>query len=284
MDKIEHRFLNHIPMHSLSLRLARATIKMEHDQDWKIDKINPVHDLVVGLSGTGLYQIGDNATKIALGPGSAMLIPAYTRFRGMHNGLSIPFTGIAQHFSLELFGKGDFIQQMDLERVVKIPHWDVIEPMVSHYRNIAPHNTTNLAQHHLFMVILLAYLEEAFINWMTERKPNDAHDHLSVHIMLVASQLSADPVGSGVDVALSNIPYNQDYFRRAFKERMGYTPQKFRELKRMEFAANRLGMGLSVKTVAAELGFNDPYFFSRMFKRYLRASPSKYREKSNVDP
>ncbi|MEM9522898.1 MAG: helix-turn-helix domain-containing protein [Pseudomonadota bacterium] len=47
-----------------------------------------------------------------------------------------------------------------------------------------------------------------------------------------------------------------------------------REFKRMQFAANRLGMGLSVKAVASELGYSDPYFFSGMFKRHLGASPS----------
>jgi transcriptional regulator GlxA family with amidase domain len=32
--------------------------------------------------------------------------------------------------------------------------------------------------------------------------------------------------------------------------------------------------------VAAELGFADPYFFSRTFKRHIGASPLKYRAKA----
>jgi AraC-like DNA-binding protein len=63
------------------------------------------------------------------------------------------------------------------------------------------------------------------------------------------------------------------------------TPQKYRELKRMEFAVSRLGQGHSVKQVAGELGYSDPYFFSRMFKRYIGSSPSSYRlRRGGMDP
>ena len=76
------------------------------------------------------------------------------------------------------------------------------------------------------------------------------------------------------------MPYNPDYFRRAFRDRVRMTPQKFGELKRMEFAARRLGMNCSVKEAAAELGFADPDFFSRTFKRHIGASPLKCRARS----
>lgn len=279
MDQIEHSPLAHIPMHSLGLRLARSTIKMTHTPAWRIDKLNPVHDLVVCLSGSGVYQVGDDPGRVRLTPGDAMLIPAYSRFRGAHGGGEGDYTGIAQHFSLELFGRGDLLSQMTYRRVVTLPNWPVLAPMVMHYRETVPHGSTTLPQHHQFMVILLAFLEEAFVGWKAESQSLNSQDHLSVQIMLAASRLSSDPLGAGVDDALADVPYNPDYFRRAFKDRLGYTPQKFRELKRMEFAANRLGMGLSVKAVAAELGYEDPYFFSRMFKRYLGASPSTYRER-----
>ncbi|SFB01045.1 transcriptional regulator, AraC family [Poseidonocella pacifica] len=281
MDKIEHHALGHIPMRSLSLRLARSTIRMSHGASWRINKVNPVHDLIICLSGSGVYQVGEDAERIELRPGEAMLIPAYTRFRGNHGGGSELFTGIAQHFTLDLFERGDLIQQMALRRAVGLPNWGALEPLLRHYRDASPHGSTTLVQHHQFMVVLLAFLETAFVEWRVDGAEPDSQDHLSVQIMLAAARLSADPLGSGAgaDEVLERIPYNPDYFRRAFKERIGYTPQKFRELKRMEFAANRLGMGLSVKAAAEELGYSDPYFFSRMFKRYLGANPSSYRER-----
>ncbi|SNT30853.1 helix-turn-helix domain-containing protein [Tropicimonas sediminicola] len=276
MDKTEHSPLSHIPVGSLSLRLARSTIKMQHDVGWRIDKLNPVHDLIICLSGQISYQVGHAPEPVILTPGDGMLIPAHTRFRGSNAG-DTPIVGIAQHFSLEFFRRGDLIRQMALKQVVRMPNWEVLEPMIRYFRESAPTDRTTLAQHHQFMVLLLAYLEEAFQEWLVERSVPESADHLSMQIMLVASRLSADPLGAGVEEALRTVPYNPDYFRRAFRERIGQTPQKFRELKRMEFAANRLGMGLTVKAVAAELGYTDPYFFSRMFKRHLGVSPSTYR-------
>ena len=268
--------ISHIPMRSLSLRLARSTIKMRHDTAWRIDKVNPVHDLIVCLTGSGVYQIGDEREPTTIAPGDAVLVPAYTRFRGCSGGGGL-FTGIAQHFTLELFGRGDLISQMSLRRSIRLPNWPVLLPLVRQYREVSPTGSTTLAQHHQLMVILLAFLEGAFAGWKTEADEMPSRDHLSVEIVRVATRLSADPLGSGVEEALRGVPYNPDYFRRAFRDRIGHTPRKFREMKRMEFAASRLGMGMSVNAVAAELGFADPYFFSRMFKRYLGASPSSYK-------
>lgn len=266
-------------MKSLSLKLVRSTIKMRHAPSWRVEKLNPSDDLMICLSGRGEYEIEGRPDKIHFEEGQAMLIPAYTRFRGQYAGDGELMTGIAQHFTLELFERDDLIKRMRLRDPIYLKNWDVMKPFVQLYRENAPAVHTTLAQSHQFMVLLLAFLETAFLGWKTDEGAPESKDHLSMQIMLVASQLSADPLGAGAEEALEKIPYNADYFRRAFKERIGYTPQKFRELKRMEFAANRLAAGLTVKSVAAELGFSDPYFFSRLFKRYLGDSPSTYRER-----
>lgn len=281
MDEIEQFPLTRLPMHSLSLRLARAPIKMRHGQAWKIDKVNPVHDLVVCMTGKAHYEM--DSVHITMSPGQAMLIPAYTRFRGQHGGGEDDYQGIAQHFSLELFNRGDIINQMALQNPVNLRDWAILQPLVSHYRNSTSLTATTLQQHHQFMVILLAFLEDAFVDWRSEPDTPTLKDQLSLHIMRVASHLSADPLGADAEEAIRAVPYNPDYFRRAFRDRIGMTPQKYRELKRMEFAIHRLHMGLTVKQVALELGYNDQYFFSRQFKRHIGASPSRYRGKISHD-
>ncbi len=284
MDVSEHASVSRLPIQALGLRLARPPIQMTHGAAWKIDKVNPVHDLVICLSGGGRYRIEGN--EFVLSPGEAMLIPAYTRFRGQHSGEDRTYTGVAQHFSLDLFGRDDVLGQMRLRRRVRLSHWSVLGPLVAHYRASPSGAMATLMQHHQFMVILLMFLEDAFLGWR-EAAPDAAQsqDLLSMQIMFVASRLAADPVGSGVEEAMQSVSFNRDYFRRAFSDRIGMTPQKYRELKRMEFAVNRLGQGHSVKRVAAELGYSDPYFFSRMFKRYIGSSPSSYRlRRGGIDP
>lgn len=279
MDKSEHfgSPLSLIPMKALSLRLTRSVVKMRHGPGWSVDKMVPTYDMIIPLTGSGAYDL--EGERLTLSPGHAMLIPPYTRFQGRRADRGETYTGIAQHFSLELFGKGEILSQMALKRVVRFDNWEALRPMVRHYHDVSPRDTTTLAQHHLFMVLLLAFLDHAFLGWEESKPGIEAQDQLSKHIMIVASRLSADPLGAGLEEVIANVPYNPDYFRRAFRDRIGMTPQKFREHKRMEFAIGRLSQGRSVKVVAAELGYSDPYFFSRMFKRYLGASPSSYRER-----
>lgn len=272
MDEIEQFPLALVPPSALRLRLARSAIKMNHGPAWRIEKLNPVHDLVIPLTGRGRYRLGEE--ELTLDPGEAMLIPAYTRFEGRHGGGTGTYAGIAQHFTLELFERGDLIGQMRLRRKVRLADWDTLAPLVAHMRATAPPGATTLPQHHQFMVILLSFLRDAFLGWRDEAEATQSQDRLSLHIMFVASQLGTDPLGGGVEAALDAVPYNRDYFRRAFSERIGTTPQKFHERKRMEFAISRLDAGLSVKEVAAELGYADPYFFSRMFKRHIGEPPS----------
>ena len=276
MDKIGHSILEGIPANSLSLNLARSTIKMRHSATWRVDKSNEVHDLVVCLRGSGRYLL-DNV-EVKLERGKAMLIPAGSRFIGrMESGDQ--YTGIAQHFTLTLFDNVDLIQQMILEPVAELQDWESIETMVRYYREIAPVSTTTLQQNHLFMVILLAYLDAAFIRWREDSLQNlGGQDALSLHVILIAAQISRDPLNSEeVDRMIASIPYNDDYFRRAFKAKIGYTPKKYLEYKKMEKAMNILAKGKSVKETALKVGYSDVYFFSRMFKQYIGASPSEYR-------
>ena len=281
MDETGGRVLEGIPAHALSLRLARSTIKMRHTETWRVDKSNEVHDLVVCLTGSARYQL--DGIEVATTPGSAMLIPAGARFVGRHEA-GETYSGIAQHFTLEIFGKVDLIASMELAPVVPLRRWLLVEPLVRHYRDIAPDSSTTLTQHHLFMVILLEYLEVAFRGWRGDTSALDPGDALSLHIMRVAAEIAAAPLDpTTLDRALAAAPYNAEYFRRAFRENIGWTPQKFLEFKKMEKAMNILSVGRSVKETAALVGYDDPYFFSRMFKRYMGTSPANYQLRARED-
>lgn len=278
MEKSEHNPLSVVPAQALELRLSRAPIRMQHGTNWRIDKVNPVHDLVVCLTGGGNYRIG--AEDVKLRAGQAMLIRKGERFRGLYEGEGEAYTGFAQHFSLELFGRTELISQMSLNRVVTLSDWEMMEPLARHYREAANQRGTTLSQHHQFMIFLLAYLDVAFTGWRSTEAFLGNQDQLSLQIMLAASRLSNHPLDPDIlEEVLADVLYNRDYFRRAFRERIGHTPQKYLELKKMEYAVYRLGKGQTVKQTAAELGYSDPYFFSRMFRQYIGASPSSYRLK-----
>lgn len=276
MEKNEQGPLAAIPVQALTLTLTRSTIKMLHSPSWRIDKTNSVHDLIICLTGSAVYEIGGE--RLVVEPGCAMLIEAQTRFQGRTTSSEL-YTGLAQHFTLDVFGRVDLLSQMELRRCVRLPRWDMLQQMVRHYRESVPLSSTTLAQHHLFMVFLTEYIEAAFLGWRQQQDAAiDNPDALSLAVMVAASRIAADPLDEAIVArALSAVPYNPDYFRRVFRRQVGLTPIKYQEFKRMERAMGMLAGGRSVKQTAAAVGYTDNYYFSRMFKHYIGISPAGYK-------
>ena len=66
-------------------------------------------------------------------------------------------------------------------------------------------------------------------------------------------------------------------FYLKLKAYTGKSPQDFIKVIRMERAAALLRSGKSVSEVADLTGFDNPKYFSTVFKKYFGVSPSKYR-------
>jgi AraC-like DNA-binding protein len=68
------------------------------------------------------------------------------------------------------------------------------------------------------------------------------------------------------------------HFFALFKRRIGCAPIDYFIRLRMQHACRLLDeTGLSVKEVAATLGYDDPFYFSRIFKSVNHVAPSEYR-------
>ncbi|GMG88354.1 MmsAB operon transcriptional regulator MmsR [Biformimicrobium ophioploci] len=72
------------------------------------------------------------------------------------------------------------------------------------------------------------------------------------------------------------------HFARKYKELTGYTPlQHFAHLK-IEHACYLLdSTGLSVGQISDQLGYDDPLYFSRLFKKTTGLAPSMYRQSTH---
>jgi transcriptional regulator GlxA family with amidase domain len=68
------------------------------------------------------------------------------------------------------------------------------------------------------------------------------------------------------------------HFFALFKKRTGCPPMDYFTRLRMSHAGRLLGTtSASVKEVAAALGYDDPFYFSRVFKSVHQIPPSRYR-------
>jgi AraC-like DNA-binding protein len=69
------------------------------------------------------------------------------------------------------------------------------------------------------------------------------------------------------------------HFRRIFKMMSGYPPSQFVIRMKMKTAANLLRQSeLGIKEIASRSGFDDIYYFSKMFKQTYKRPPGQFRK------
>ncbi|MCL6417229.1 AraC family transcriptional regulator [Aestuariirhabdus sp. Z084] len=81
-----------------------------------------------------------------------------------------------------------------------------------------------------------------------------------------------------LDTIAASVSLSKYHFSKKYKELTGYSPiQHFIHLK-MQQACYQLDISdKSIQEVAAQLGYDDAYYFSRLFSKILGVSPSQYR-------
>ncbi|MGB7395877.1 MAG: AraC family transcriptional regulator [Pricia sp.] len=77
--------------------------------------------------------------------------------------------------------------------------------------------------------------------------------------------------------------YSPSYLFSLFKKSTGYSLIQFFNLKKVQKACEYLNYTeLSVKEISHRVGFQDPLYFSRLFKKYMGASPRSYKQEQHT--
>lgn len=81
-----------------------------------------------------------------------------------------------------------------------------------------------------------------------------------------------------LDTLAASASMSKYHFVKKYKSLTGYSPIRHFLNMKMEHACHLLDSSqLSIKAIAAELGYDDPLYFSRLFSRTLGQSPRTYR-------
>lgn len=80
---------------------------------------------------------------------------------------------------------------------------------------------------------------------------------------------------------MDTIPLSKDHARRLFIKETGRTPTEYLTDKRISYAKLLIDTmlehgGISIKEIALQSGFDDPYYFSRVFKKVTGKSPTDW--------
>jgi AraC-like DNA-binding protein len=117
-------------------------------------------------------------------------------------------------------------------------------------------------------------------------KPEGSRDTESMtrierHVKQVTLQLTtqyAEPIS--IESLADGLGYNRAYFSKMFKAYNHVTPVTFLLNMRIGKARQLLRerSELTIEQIAYSVGFNDPLYFSKQFKRFYNQSPSEYRK------
>lgn len=92
-----------------------------------------------------------------------------------------------------------------------------------------------------------------------------------------------DPAISTREIA-AHCSVSEEYFRRLYKEAFGLSPHRAIVEKRIRYAMELLrSTDLSVEEIAYRSGFSDCKYFSTLFRKEMRLSPSAYRRATSAD-
>jgi AraC-like DNA-binding protein len=77
--------------------------------------------------------------------------------------------------------------------------------------------------------------------------------------------------------------WSPPHYSSVFKKQMNVSPMEFFARLKMQHACNQLKMtNDSIANIAASLGYEDSFYFSRTFRRHLDMAPSDYRNKFSL--
>jgi AraC-like DNA-binding protein len=133
----------------------------------------------------------------------------------------------------------------------------------------------NLCLYHFISTFLYPqkYLDE---------KKQLAQDLINDTIVFMRSKL-ADKL-SVEDLAQRN-HLSASHFTYLFRKGTGMSPLDYFIHLKLQKACLLLGYtNNKIKNVAAEMGYDDPYYFSRLFKKYMNVSPEQYRFSRRSNP
>lgn len=120
---------------------------------------------------------------------------------------------------------------------------------------------------------LISGLGQEFIRTHQDRK-REHHLENAIRYMEehIAASIRLPDLASYTGISKQHLIY-------LFNKETGFSPIDYFLRMKMQHAANMLDLtDLTVKEISASIGMEDPYYFSRMFKKLMGQAPTEYRK------
>ncbi|NOW96041.1 AraC family transcriptional regulator [Mucilaginibacter sp. SG564] len=106
---------------------------------------------------------------------------------------------------------------------------------------------------------------------ITEHEASIVTQTINVMWSNINKKLTVEALANGHHISVSHFSY-------LFRKKTGYPPiDYFNHLKMQRACQLLFGSRDKIKIIASELGYRDPFYFSRLFKQHTGSSPGQYR-------
>lgn len=250
---------------------------------------HPVFHIMYILEGHGLFTVGQTAS--AVGPGMLHIIHPNEPHQ-FHFGTDGPLTNLESTFMLrDREGKPaevnlfDLIEESRSIRIfgpLRLAPLSVpvrFRPMLSEgYRRILDLYDIPLLKSHFAITVadLLTRVETIYANAVhSEGSPHTAEETLQrAKRFLLSNRHRPVTLAEAADA----VHVTPNYLCRLFREHAGETPMGYLLSARMREAGTLLAFtDLPIYTIAEKLGYGEPSYFARLFRRVYGQSPQTYR-------
>ncbi|MCF6175583.1 MAG: AraC family transcriptional regulator [Victivallaceae bacterium] len=175
---------------------------------------------------------------------------------------------------IEQYIKSGLLPVCNRDPMIKITHpehfYATLSQLIELLTPLEPRNYDRTV--HLLEDLLLQLHEQPVIH-------NELPEYLRVPLDDLLEQLKMHPELSWdfkQEAVTCGISY--PYFRHIFKLRYNLPPGKYLALRRLRKATLLLREGdEQIASIAEQCGFDDQFYFSRLFKQYYHFSPMRYR-------
>lgn len=124
-------------------------------------------------------------------------------------------------------------------------------------------------------------LEGLLLQLHMQPPSQDQNNNFSKEIHVLAEKISVFPVKDwDFEETARKMSLSYSHFRALFKNEMGCPPHQYVLKCRLGKAAGMLSehKSRSIKQIAEETGFENLYYFNRMFRKYYHLPPARYRK------
>lgn len=125
-------------------------------------------------------------------------------------------------------------------------------------------------------IVFLEHYYQEMIGYIQDSKVSSGHRISEKCIELIEQNIASQELS--VKWLSSQIYINENYLSRLFRKEMNLPLVKYIMQKRMETARDYLNQGYSnLQQVSRLVGFTDPLYFSKCFKKHYGVAPSQYK-------